>query len=402
MSTIEWTGLYSEVGAALRPSPIRELLKLTRKPGMISFAGGMPDPRVFPVREFQEASSILGEKGQEVLQYGATEGYGPLKDFLAQWMAPRMGRVTTSEEMLITTGSQQVMELMCTALVDPGDAVIVEEPTYPGSLHTMKNHKVDFIVCPCDEKGMQVDLLPDIIAKARKEGKKIKFLYTIVNFQNPSGATLPAERRRKLLEIASRFGIPIFEDDPYGHLRFDGEHEPTIFSMDNEGLVLYACSFSKILAPGTRVAWAVGPKELIHRLVMVKQGNDLCTSVVAQALVYRYCEMGHLEGFLPRIVAHYRNKRDVMAQAFRENLPADVQFQVPEGGFFYWLRLPGVDTKELFYKAVDRNVAFVVGEAFYPIKGATSDYLRTCFTFPETEEIPEGARRLALAIKDMR
>lgn len=402
MSTIDWTGLYSEVGAALKPSPIRELLKLTKKPGMISFAGGMPDPRVFPVKEFQEASAILGEKGQDILQYGATEGYGPLKEFLAEWMAPRMGRVTAPEEMLITTGSQQVMELMCTALADPGDSVIVEEPTYPGSLHTMKNHKIDFVTCPCDEEGMQVDLLPGIIEEARKAGKKLKFIYTIVNFQNPSGATLPAERRRKLLEIASRYGIPIFEDDPYGHLRFDGDHEPTIFSMDNEGLVLYACSFSKILAPGTRVAWVVGPKELIHRLVMVKQGHDLCTSVVAQALVYKYCELGHLEGFLPKIVDHYRSKRDIMAQAFREHLPEEVQFQVPQGGFFYWLRLPGMDTKELFYKAVDQGVAFVVGEAFYPTPGKKSDYLRTCFTFPDSQEIPEGARRLARAIREMR
>lgn len=402
MSTIDWTGLYSEVGAALKPSPIRELLKLTKKPGMISFAGGMPDPRVFPVKEFQEASAILGEKGQEVLQYGATEGFGPLKDFLAQWMAPRMGRVTAPEEMLITTGSQQVMELMCSALIDPGDSVLVEEPTYPGSLHTMKNHKVDFVSCPCDEHGMQVDLLPEIIERARKEGKKIKFIYTIVNFQNPSGATLPADRRRKLLEIASRFGLPIFEDDPYGHLRFDGDHEPTIFSMDNEGLVLYACSFSKILAPGTRVAWVAGPKEIIHRMVMVKQGQDLCTSVVAQALVYKYCELGHMDGFLPKIVDHYRKKRDIMAQAFRENLPAEVQFQIPQGGFFYWLRLPGVDTKELFYKAVDRGVAFVVGEAFYPTAGKKSDFLRTCFTFPETDEIAEGAKRLAQAIEDIR
>ncbi|MBL3593971.1 MAG: PLP-dependent aminotransferase family protein [Synergistaceae bacterium] len=377
-------------------------MKYTKEPGMISFAGGNPDPEIFPVAEFGQASQILTERGKEALQYGATDGFAPLKDFIAQWMAPRMGRVTATEEMVVTTGSQQMMDLLCTALIDPGDCAIVEEPTYPGSIHTMRNHHVTFLTCPCDEDGMVVDALPEIIEKARKAGQKVKFIYTIVNFHNPAGVTLSLERRRKLLDIASRYGILIFEDDPYGHLRYDGDHLPTIFSMDNEGIVLFACSFSKILAPGTRVAWAVGDKDLIRSLVMVKQGVDLCTSVVAQALVYEYCRQGNMESFLPKIVAHYGKKRDAMAQAFEKHLPADVRFVKPAGGFFFWLNLPGVDTKELFFKAVERKVAFVTGPAFYPSGSGGENNLRSCFTFASTEQIDEGARRLAQAIADLK
>ncbi len=396
-----WNSLYSQVGNALKPSPIRELLKLTKKPGMISFAGGMPDPQVFPVKEFLQATSILEKEGKSVLQYGATDGYEPLKEFLAQWMAPRMGRVTKPEEMLITTGSQQVMDLFAAVMLDPGDAVLLEAPSYPGALHALRNRNATFISVPCDDDGMMVSQMPEIIEKARKEGKKIKFIYTIVNFQNPSGSTLTKERRIQLLEVAKKYGIPIFEDDPYGHLRFEGEHEPTIFSLDKDGIVLYACSFSKILAPGTRVAWVVAPEDVIKKMVMIKQGSDLCTSVVSQALVYEYCRLGLLDSFLPKILDHYKKKRDGMKDAFQTYLPEDAEYQIPQGGFFYWLRLPGMDTKEVFYKAVDRGVAFVIGESFFP-NGGGSEYLRTCYTFAESADFVEGSKRLALAIQDVR
>lgn len=401
MSEKAWQELYSTVGAALKPSPIRELLKLTKRPGMISFAGGNPDPAIFPVKEFSEAARIFSERGQEVLQYGTTEGFEPLREFLTNWMAPKMGRVTQPEEMLITTGSQQVTDLFCSVMVDPGDTVIVEEPTYPGALHTMKNHRVRFLGVPCDQDGMQVELLPELIRKARAEGQRIKFIYTIVNFQNPSGYTLSAERRRRLLEIAVETGIPIYEDDPYGLLRYNGTDQPTIFSMDTEGMVLYAGSFSKILAPGSRVGWVVAPKDVTRKMVMVKQGVDMCTSVVAQAAVYEYCRLGYLDGHLPKILDHYRRKRDAMAEAFRSTLPGNAVYSIPEGGFFFWIRLPGIDTKELFYKAVEKGVAFVIGESFFP-SGGGKEYLRACFTFAQSEEIAEGARRLALAIEELR
>lgn len=401
MSQVHWDALFSGQAKNLRPSPIRELMKYTKKPGMISFAGGNPDPMIFPVAEFAGASIVLGRDGMNVLQYGNSDGYEPLKAFVANWMAPRMGRVVEGDELMITSGSQQGMDLLCAALVDPGDFIIVEDPTYPGAIHTMRNRGAGFITIPCDEDGMQVDLLPQIIEKAREDGKRIKFIYAIVNFQNPTGATLSGERRKKLLEIAGQYDLIVFEDDPYGHLRYEGEHEPTIFSMDTDGRVVYACSFSKILAPGARVAWIVGAPELIRKMVFVKQGVDMSTSVVAQALVAQYCAEGHMDSFLPRIVAHYRKKRDGMAAAFAKHLPKDAAYTAPKGGFFFWVRVPGVDTKELFMKGIERGVAFVNGPAFFA-NGGGDDCLRTCFTFAQPAELEEGAIRLAQAIEDMR
>ncbi len=401
MSQVHWDALFSDQAKNLRPSPIRELMKYMKKPGMISFAGGNPDPMIFPVPEFAGASIVLGRDGMNVLQYGTTDGYEPLKTFVANWMAPRMGRVVEGDELLITSGSQQGMDLLCAALIDKGDSIIVEDPTYPGAIHTMRNRGADFITVPCDEDGMQVDLLPEVIERARKDGKRIKFIYAIVNFQNPTGATLSGARRKKLLEIAEQYDLIVFEDDPYGHLRYEGEHEPTIFSMDKSGRVVYACSFSKILAPGARVAWIVGAPEIIRKMVIVKQGVDMCTSVVAQALVAQYCAEGHMDSFLPKIIAHYRKKRDGMAAAFEKHLPKDVVYSVPKGGFFFWVKVPGIDTKDLFMKAVDRGVAFVNGPAFFA-NGGGDDCMRTCFTFAQPSELEEGAIRLARAIEDMK
>lgn len=400
MSNIDWNVRLSDVALNIKPSPIRELLKYTKTPGMISFAGGNPDPAVFPVEEFYEASGIIKREGKDVLQYGATDGYMPLKEYIAKWMAPRMGRVTDPSEMLITTGSQEGMDLLCSVLLNDGDTIIVEGPTYPGALHAMRNRGARFLTAPCDKDGLIVENLPAIIEQGRKDGHKIKFIYSIVNFQNPSGATLSTERRKKLLEIAEQYDLIIFEDDPYGHLRYTGEHKPTIFSMDKNGRVVYACSFSKILAPGTRVAWIVGDATLMRKIAMVKQGTNLCTSVVAQALVYEYCRLGHLDGFLPKIVAHYAKKSAAMDEAFKKHLPANTIYHTPEGGFFYWLQIPGIDSNALFMKAVEKGVAFVTGPAFYP-DATGKDFMRTCFTFAQPNEIEEGAKRLAAAIKEL-
>lgn len=402
MSSVNWDARLSEIAKNVKPSPIRALLKYTKTPGVISFAGGNPDPAVFPVKEFAEATQIIEREGRDVLQYGATQGYEPLKKYIAKWMAPRMGRETASEEMLITTGSQEGMDLLCSVLLNDGDTIIVEAPTYPGALHAMRNRGARFLSVPCDKDGMMVELLPEIIEQGRKDGHKIKFIYCIVNFQNPSGATLSVERRKRLLEIAEQYDLIIFEDDPYGHLRYTGEHKPTIFALDEgnkSGRVVYACSFSKICAPGTRVAWIVGDPELMNRLVMIKQGTNLCTSVVSQAIVYEYCRLGHLDGFLPKIVAHYGKKRDAMDAAFKEYLPSNAKYHTPDGGFFFWVQVPGVDSQKLFMKAIEHGVAFVTGPAFYSEPGVGLDYMRTCFTFAQPEEIAEGAKRLAAAIK---
>ena len=403
MSNVNWDSKLSEVALKVKPSPIRALLKYTKMPGVISFAGGNPDPAVFPVDEFFEASEVLKREGRDVLQYGATGGYEPLKSFISKWMAPRMGREVKSEEMLITTGSQEGMDLLCAVLLNDGDSIIVEAPTYPGALHAMRNRGASFIGAPCDEHGLCVDQLPQLIEQGRREGRRIKFIYTIVNFQNPSGATLTEERRAKLLEIAEKYDLVIFEDDPYGHLRYSGSQVPTIFSMDKKqsGRIVYACSFSKILAPGTRVAWIVGDPTLISKMTMIKQGTNLCSSVVAQALVCEYCRLGHLDGFLPKIIAHYGKKCAAMDAAFKKYLPSNSVYHTPEGGFFFWVRVPGVDSKALFMKAVEKGVAFVTGPSFYADGTSGLDCMRTCFTFCQPDQIDEGAKRLGEAIRAM-
>lgn len=396
-----WKDLLSIGAKNVKTSPIREMVKLIRQPGMISFAGGMPDPAIFPIDEFYECAGILREKGTDVLQYGATDGYAPLKDFLADWTGPRMGRKILTEEILITAGSIQVVDLLNLVMIDREDYIIIEEPTFMGTTANMHNHGAGFLSISCDESGMEVDKLPGIIEKARSEGKRIKYIYTIPNFQNPLGCTMTLERRKKLVEVAHRYDLLILEDDPYGYVRFDGEHEPTLFSLDDRGIVLYAGSFSKILAPGTRVGWCTGPQALIKLMQSFKQGVDVSTSVVAQALVSEYCRKGYLDSFLPKIISHYRRKRDLMEEGFRKYLSLEkVKYVTPQGGFFYWLQTPDISTKALFDRAIDKKVAFVPGDAFYPGGGPDRNF-RVCYTFASAHDMEEGIRRLAEAMKEL-
>ncbi len=397
-----WEPLYGRASRSLKPSPIREMLHLTRRPGVISFAGGMPDPAAFPVEAFREAANrILEEQGRDILQYGTTEGYPPLKAFLSDWTAPRMGRKLEEDEILITAGSTQVVDLLSWATIDPGDFVICEEATFLGSTGTMRNHGASFITVPCDANGMQVELLPSLLQEARARGRKVKYIYTIPNFHNPLGCTMSLPRRRQLVQIAQEWEIPILEDDPYGYIRFDGEHLPSLFSLDERGIVIYAGSFSKILAPGTRVGWAGGDREIIRKMAVFKQAVDVCTSVVAQAQVYKYCELGFLDAFLPKIVDHYRKKRDDFETAMRRFLPLEeVSWVKPEGGYFYWLQTPRISARTLFERAIEKKVAFVVGEPFFP-NGGGENAFRMCFTFASTEQTDEGMKRLGEAMREL-
>jgi 2-aminoadipate transaminase len=391
----------------LRPSPIRELYPMIRRPGMISFAGGLPDPAIFPVAEFAEGAEVLTRLGRDVLQYGATEGYGPLVESLCAWMEPRLGRAPAPSELVVTTGSQQVVDLLGRVLIDPGDVVVVEAPTYPGAIHTLRNLGARFAVVPCDGGGMLPDRLAEVLESCRREhGRPPKLIYSIVNFSNPSGACLAADRRPRVLELARRHGVPVLEDDPYGELRFRGESLPSLYRLAGGDGVIWAGSFSKVLAPGVRVAWAVGEAEIIRRMVLVKQGVDLCTPVVSQALAAEYCRRGHLERHLPAIRTHYAAKAAAMAAALTAALPAGrAEWQEPEGGFFFWLRLAGVDSRVLFERAVERGVAFLPGAAFFPDPAETvgapvdgAPFARLCFTFAQPEEIAGGCRRLAAAL----
>lgn len=398
-----WEDNYSYTAKNVRPSPIREMLAVIKQPGMISFAGGMPAPEVFPVDKFYEGAHVLKDDGKNLLQYGTTEGYAPLKEFLADFTAERMGRKTNIDEMLLTTGSQQALELFASAMIDKGDFVITENPSYLAALTTFYNHGAKFIGISTDQDGMEVDSLPEIIDKALADGKKIKFIYTIVNFHNPCGATLSLERRKKLVQISQKYNIPIFEDDPYGYVRYEGEHLPSIFSMDDKGGTIYAGSFSKILAPGSRIGWVTGDEEIIRKMVVFKQAADLCSSPICQSLVYEYCKEGYLEEHLPNIIANYREKRDKMEEALQKYLaPFGITWVKPEGGFFFWLDMPGIDAEELFKRAVDKKVAFVIGAPFCVDDTSGANNARLNFTFVQPDVIEEGVSRLAQAISEMK
>ena len=398
-----WKELFSSAARKTRPSPVRELLKVIKQPGMISFAGGMPAPEVFPIDQFAEGSEKLVSDGTSLLQYGTTEGFEPLRTFLAKWTAPRMGREVELDEILLTTGSQQVLDLFAWAMIDPGDVAIVEDPSYMAALTAFYNHGADFASVPVDGEGMVVSELPALIERLRKEGKKPKFIYTIVNFQNPAGATMTVDRRRELAAIADRYGLVIFEDDPYGYVRFDGEHLPSIFSFDKAGNTIYAGSFSKILSPGVRIGWVSGPKDIVRQMAVFKQAVDLCSSPITQVLTYEYCRKGYLDSHLPNIIKDYRVKRDAMEESFRKHLaPQGITWVKPEGGFFYWLNTGNIDSGELAKKALEKKVAILPGAPFCVNPAAGVHAARVNYTYSKPDVIEEGVSRLAQAIQEMK
>ncbi|MDR1648623.1 MAG: PLP-dependent aminotransferase family protein [Synergistaceae bacterium] len=398
-----WKENFSVIARNSRPSPVSDILKVVSQPGMISFAGGMPAPEVFPVEQFAEGAELLRTNGPVLLQYGTTEGYTPLREFLAKWTAPRMGREVSVSEMILTTGSQQVLDLFGWALIDPGDVIITEDPTYMAALNAFSNHGATFASVPMDEKGMLVEKIPALVESLRKQGKKPKCVYTVVNFQNPGGATMSPERREELAAIADRCDLVIFEDDPYGYVRFDGEHLPSIFSFDKKGNTVYAGSFSKILSPGVRTGWATGDADIIRQMAAFKQSTDLCCSPIAQILTHEYCRKGYLDAHLPKIIDNYRVKRDAMEKSLEKHLkPLGTSWVKPEGGFFFWLNLGAVNSDELARRALDKKVAILPGTIFSVNPEVGVHAARVNYTFCQPDVIEEGLSRLAQAIQEMR
>lgn len=400
---------FSALAENMQPSPIRELFRVTQQPGMISFAGGLPDPDTFPVEAFASCADVLSRDGRTVLQYGASEGYPPLRDAILDMMAVRLDYRPAAGELLVTSGSQQAVDLIARALLDPGDVVVLEAPTYPGTLHCLRNAGARFALIPADGDGMQVEHLDEVIAGAEAEtGRRPKLIYTVPDFSNPSGACMSLERRRRLVEVAAERGIPIFEDDPYGRLRFAGRPLPSLKKLAGDAPhVMYASSFSKVLAPGVRVAWTVAAPELIRSMVLMRQGEDLCTSTVTQALVAEYCARGLLEEHLGLIVATYARKSRAMQTALERHLPKGAAtWHPPEGGFFFWLELAAGSSRTLFDRSVAAGVAFVPGGAFYPgaaeqvAEALSGDrFARLCFTYADEAAIDEGCRRLGAVLR---
>ena len=407
MSTA-WTSRYAQRTKGMRSSTIRELLKFTQRPEVISFAGGLPASDVFPTERFREACcKVLAEKAHLALQYGATEGYEPLREMIARHIA-RYGIKAKSENVLITSGSQQALDLIGKLLINPGDRVLVEAPTYLGALQAFNVYGADYVSVPSDEDGLRSDLLE----KPLRSGPK--FMYVLPNFQNPGGTTLSEGRRHELVLLADKYGIPIIEDDPYGQLRYEGDHLTPLVVLDRENLradrgysignVLYLSTFSKTLAPGLRLGWIVAPPDVIGKLVQLKQGTDLHTSTFVQVVAYEVARDNFLDEHVKVIRRVYRERRDVMLEALAQHFPPEVTWTRPKGGLFLWVTLPkGADAQKLFEAALRENVAFVPGDCFYAPNGhaeAGHRQMRLNFSAAPPEQIREGIRRLSVAVRE--
>ncbi|MFZ5918795.1 MAG: PLP-dependent aminotransferase family protein [Chloroflexota bacterium] len=391
--TTDWEAAMSKRSARMRSSVIRELLKFTMLPDVISFAGGMPAPELFPVREFKEACNyVLENHGETALQYGPSEGYPPLKEFLAESMQ-KYGIPSVADNILMTNGSQQALDLIGRLFINNGDKILTDAPTYLGAIQAWQVYKPEFITAPLDDEGMD----PELVAQALKK-HRIKFIYVLPNFHNPAGTTLPFERRQRIVELAAQHGAFIVEDDPYGQLRFEGEDIAPLISMHKEN-VIYLSTFSKTLSPGIRLGWIVAPEKVIARLVQAKQGADLHTSSFAQFVAHDIAERGIIKRHVQRIRAAYRERRDVMLDAMADHFPAGVHWTRPQGGLFLWARMPEhVDAEELLEKAVQEKVAFVPGTAFYPDGKGGRCCMRLNFSNARPEMIQEGIKRLTQAM----
>jgi len=403
MSTA-WTSRYALRTKAVKSSAIRELLKITQRPEVISFAGGLPAPDVFPTERFREACCrVLEQKAKLALQYGATEGYEPLREMIARHTS-RYGIKAKPENVLITSGSQQALDLIGKLLINAGDRILVEAPTYLGALQAFSVYGAEYLGVPCDDDGIRTDLLE----KPLRSGPK--FMYILPNFQNPGGTTLSEGRRHELVLLADRFGIPIIEDDPYGQLRFEGEHLPPLVVLDRKNLrrdngysignVIYLSTFSKTLAPGLRLGWIIAPPEVIAKLVQLKQGADLHTSTFVQMVAYEVARDNFLDEHVKLIRRVYGERRDVMLAALQQFFPPEITWTHPKGGLFLWVTLPeGMNSQKLFEVALKENVAFVPGDSFYANGQEGLRHLRLNFSNAEPEQIREGIRRLSIAVK---
>ncbi|HRQ23429.1 MAG TPA: PLP-dependent aminotransferase family protein [Anaerolineales bacterium] len=399
-----WEYRYAHRMQRMGSSVIRELLKLTEQPDIISFAGGLPAPEVFPVKEFQEACNrVLTEQGAQALQYSTTEGYKPLREMITRHTA-RYSVPITADNILITSGSQQALDFIGRLFINRGDYIVVESPTYLGALQAWNAYGAQYISVPSDEHGMIVDELE----AALRVGPK--FIYVLPNFQNPSGSTLALERREKLVQLADKYGVPIIEDDPYGQLRYDGEHLPSVVYLDDHfrkngegeyrGNVIYLSTFSKLLAPGLRLAWVVAPPNVIQRLVMTKQAADLHTSTFNQQVAYEVGKGGFLDEHVKVIRATYKERRDVMLEMMDEMFPPEMRWTRPQGGMFLWGIMPeGVNAADVLKIAVERKVAFVPGAAFHP-NGGGENTMRINFSFSSPDNIREGITRLGATLKE--
>lgn len=393
--------VFSNTAKGMKRSAIRELLKLTQRSDIISFAGGLPAPDTFPIDQLKEIScEVLDTEGAQALQYGATEGDMRLREILVE-RYQKEGLKLNINNLVITTASQQALDLIPKIFINPGDKIICGLPSYLGGLSAFSTYGAQMIGIKLDDKGMRSDLLEQELEKMKAKGEKPKFLYIIPDFQNPAGITMPESRRMEIIALARKYDVLIVEDSPYRELRFDGKVQRTMYELDGTGHVILLGTLSKIFVPGFRIGWVVAHEEVIDKIVMAKQATDLCTSPYVQKIAAKYYEKGYFDENLKKIIDSYRNKRDAMLEAFRKYMPKGVSWTEPEGGLFLFLTLPEhMNAEDLFKIAIEQKVAFVLGSVFH-CDGSGKNTMRLNFSFMSKEKNDEGVKRLAEAIKQI-
>ena len=389
---------FSDLAMGLKASEIRELLKLTTMPEVISFAGGLPAPELFPLEELKKVDvEILSKEGQLAVQYGTTEGYLPLREKIAARMKKAFQVDCTPEEIVITSGSQQGLSLLAQIFLNKDDVILVESPTYLGAINAFKLCDPKFVEVPTDEKGIIPEELEKILAEY---GDRVRLMYVIPEFQNPTGITWPMERRKAFMDIVTKYDFPVIEDDPYGELRYDGDVVPSLKSMDTKGNIIFLGSFSKIFMPGLRVAWMVADPVIIDKVVKLKQAVDLQSSSFAQRQASYFIDMFDLDAHVEKIKALYGKRRTLMYDSMKEYFPEGVTFTYPEGGLFTWVTLPeNMDAKEIMPKVLEKNVAYVPGGPFYP-NGGNANHFRLNYSNMPEDRIVEGIKRLGAVLKE--
>lgn len=392
--------IFSDKISSLQPSAIREILKATADPAIIPLAAGNPAPDAFPVDEVREITAdILATHPIDALQYGVSEGYQPLREKMAQWMKERENINASADEVLIVSGATQIMDLVTKVLCNEGDTVICEEPSFIGSLNCFRSYGCKLKGVPVEADGINMEALEE----ALKTTPNAKFIYTIPNFQNPSGTTMSLEKRRKMYELAKKYGVIILEDNPYGELRVAGTAVPTLKSMDTEDIVVYAGSFSKILSPGLRVAYCIAPKPILAKMTVGKQASDVHTAMLNQLIVYEWLTKYDVAKHIEKIRNIYRKKLDLICNCIDKELGGFVEYVRPEGGLFVWCKLPDdVDMLDFCKRGVEKKVAVVPGNAFLTDDTVECHYIRLNFSTPSDEAIKEGLARLGQVAADIK
>ena len=392
--------IFSDMSKRSKRSVIREILKLTQQPDIISFAGGLPAPKSFPIDDLKEiVNRVLYEDGPAALQYDATEGVKELRETLVKKYQLE-GVDCSVDNLIITTASQQGLDLLGKTFINKGDKVICSLPSYLGGISAFMSYGAEMVGIQLDENGMRSDMLEDVLLKMKNQGEKPKFIYIIPDFQNPTGITMPKQRRLDIIKIAIKYDVLIVEDSPYREIRFEGKHEPMIYQLDNTGQVITLGTFSKIVAPGFRIGWILAHPKILDKIVVLKQSADLCTATFVQKIAAKYMQSPHFEINLKHTIKMYRQRRDIMLAGFKRHMPKEVSWTEPEGGLFLFVTLPHyIDAQELFYKAVEKKVAFVIGTVFYA-DGSGENTMRLNFSFVNNEKNREGVKRLAEVIKE--